>query len=122
VNGRPLLDGGRAQLARAKQVERMQRDAEARAAWPAVYPSLSDDRPGLVGALLGRAEAQVLRLSMLYALLDGSATIRHAHLTAALALWEYVEASVRYLFEKRLGDPIADTLLAALERAHPARL
>ena len=34
-------------------------------------PTLSADRPGLLGAVLGRAEAQVLRLALVYALLDG---------------------------------------------------
>jgi hypothetical protein len=36
----------------------------------------------------GRAEAQVLRLSMIYALLDNTATIAEVHLRAALALWD----------------------------------
>lgn len=40
------------------------------------------------------------------------------HLTAALALWEYCEASARYIFGQRLGDPVADELLQAL-RQHP---
>ena len=35
-----------------------------------VYPDLSRERDGLAGALLGRAEAQTLRLSVLYAPLD----------------------------------------------------
>ena len=34
-------------------------------------PALSADRPGLLGAILGRAEAQVLRMALIYALLDG---------------------------------------------------
>ena len=54
---------------------------------------------------------------MIYALLDGSAVIRHAHLNAALGLWQYVEASVWYLFGTSLGDPTADTVLAALDQA-----
>ena len=39
------------------------------------------------------AEAQVLRLSTLYAVLDRSAAIRVPHLRAALALWDYAERS-----------------------------
>ena len=45
------------------------------AIWDAVYPELSADRPGMLGAILGRAEAQVLRLALIYALLDRSAFI-----------------------------------------------
>jgi hypothetical protein len=100
----------------------MRRDPEARAAWHAVYPTLSEERPGLVGTLLARAEAQVLRLSMLYALLDGTDTIRPEHLNAALAVWEYVEASVVYIFGTSVGDPVADTLLTALHDALPEGL
>ena len=84
-------------------------------AWDAVWDALTEDRPGLVGCLLARAEAQVLRLHDLC--LDGSAVIRHAHLNAALGLWQYVEASVWYLFGTSLGDPTADTVLAALDQA-----
>ena len=59
---------------------------------------------------------------MLYALLDGTATIRAEHLNAALALWEYVEDSVTYIFGKSMGDPIADTLLTTLQDCHPQGL
>jgi Protein of unknown function (DUF3987) len=106
----------------AKTVTTVQRDEEARAAWKAVYAALTEDHPGLVGTLIARAEAQVVRLSMLYALLDGSATIRADHLYAALAFWEYCEASVRYLFGSSLGDTQADALLAALQDCAPRGL
>lgn len=43
------------------------------------------------------------------------------HLLAALAVWDYACASVRYLFGERLADPDADTLLAEL-RATPEGL
>jgi len=106
----------------AKGIQQMYRDAHATAAWHAVYPALSEGHPGLVGALIARAEAQVLRLSMLYALLDGTATIQAKHLYAALALWEYVEASAAYIFGDTMGDPIADTLLDALQSCYPQGL
>ncbi len=95
----------------------MTRDPEAAAAWRDVYADLSRERDGLVGALLGRAEAQTLRLSVLYAVLDQSPAIRLPHLQAALAVWAYAEASVLYLFGGRLGHPIADAILDALRRA-----
>jgi len=59
---------------------------------------------------------------MLYALLDASEIIKAEHLYAALALWEYVEASTAYVFGETLGDPIADTLLAALQACYPRGL
>jgi len=122
VDFQPLLAQLREVFSKARDIERMQRDEEGTAAWHAVYPALSEGKPGLVGALLARAEAQVLRLSMLYALLEGTATIGPRHLYAALAVWEYCEASVAYIFGSSLGDPTADTLLTALEASHPKGL
>ena len=65
--------------------------------------------------MTGRAEAQVLRLSLIYALLDRSHSVKPEHLIAALAFWERVEASVRYIFGDRTGDPVADAILNALQ-------
>jgi hypothetical protein len=93
------------------------RDAEARSLWAKVYPDLSEGKPGMVGALTSRAEAQVLRLSMIYALLDGEKLVRAPHLLAALAVWDYCEISVRYIFGQTLGDPVADCILEALQAA-----
>ena len=106
----------------AHGVGEMHRDEIARAGWRRVYggkgkPGLSDGKPGLMGAMLARAEAQVLRLSMIYALLDKSAVIRLEHLKGALALWEYCERSARYIFGDALGDPTVDTVLQALRNA-----
>src|SRR6185312_9136937 len=48
-------------------------DAQAWQAWEKRYGALSAGRPGLLGAVLGRAAPQILRLALLYALLDLSA-------------------------------------------------
>lgn len=95
------------------------RDAQARGRWRSEYGSLSAGRPGLLGAATSRAEAQVLRLSLLYALLDQSREICLPHLEAALAVWRYCDASAHYIFGDALGDPDADEALALL-RAHSA--
>ena len=86
----------------------------ARDAWIAIYPELSAGRPGLLGAILARAEAQTLRLAVLYAALDGSPVIEIAHLKAALAVWVYAEQSAAYIFGDRMGDRVADAILSAL--------
>lgn len=97
-------------------------NTEARDLWADEYAQLSEGQPGLLGAVLSRAEAQVLRLSLIYALLDQSHDIRRPHLAAALALWSYCEDSARYCFGGSLGDPMADLILNALRDVFPEGL
>jgi hypothetical protein len=92
---------------------------EARDLWSAEYHELSAAQPGLFGAVVARAEAQVLRLSMIYALLHSTYYIELAHLRAALAFWRYCQASARYIWGDLLGEPIADDILRALRQAGP---
>jgi hypothetical protein len=98
----------------ARVVGRMTRDENARQLWHAIYDKLSEGQPGLLGAVLSRAEAQVLRIACVYALLSTKSVIMPEHLKAALAVWEYSEASARFIFGDALGDPIADEILRAL--------
>jgi len=98
----------------ARGTEELKRDEGAREIWHNVYGKLSEGAPGLFGAVTSRAEAQVMRLACLYALLDGCSEIKATHLKAALAVWEYCEDSARYIFGDALGDPVADDILQAL--------
>lgn len=94
---------------------------DGRAAWAAVYGELSGDVPGLAGALLARAEANVLRLTGLFAMLDCTLEMTAQHLDAALAIWEYAEDSSTGIFGQRFGDPVADALITEI-RSHPEGL
>ena len=58
----------RSAIAQAHDRGEIRRDPAASARWRAVYHDLSDGRPGLLGSMTGRAEAQVMRLACLYAL------------------------------------------------------
>jgi len=108
-------------IERARGLGRLDKDDETREAWAAVYPDLSRGEPGLFGAVTARAEAQVLRLSVLYAALDGDTAIRLPHLKAALAVWEYAEASARYIFGDRIGDLVADRIVELLSSGEKTR-
>jgi hypothetical protein len=108
-------------LAFAAKVGEVARDESARKVWAEVYEPLSAGRPGLAGALLGRAEAHVMRLALIYALMDLATEIGPQHLLAATALWDYVERSVYFIFGDWLGDPVADDLLRLL-RSSPGGL
>ncbi len=99
----------------ANNPSRIAFDKNAKAIWYSVYPELSKGAPGLFGSVTSRAEAQVIRLALLYALLDTSPLISKEHLLAALAIWEYCEASSRCIFGSSIGDSIADKILGALK-------
>jgi len=70
-----ILNRLRSALDFAHETERAQFDATAREMWHRVYPDLSEGQPGLLGAVTSRAEAQVVRLALIYALLDCSEVI-----------------------------------------------
>jgi hypothetical protein len=101
-------------IAFASQAGEVRRTPAARERWNAMYPDLSRGEVGLAGAIAARSEAHVLRLSLIYALLDKSSVIDVPHQAAAAALWDYAERSVLYLFGDRLGDPTADAIRAML--------
>ncbi len=108
-------------LAHGRRTAEMHRDEAAAALWRTVYDDLTAGGTGSLAAMTARAAPQVLRLSVLYAVLDESHEIGEPHLRAALALWRCCEASVRYVFGDSLGDEVADRILAAL-RASPRGL
>lgn len=101
----------------ARSMKELKRDDEANALWAEIYDELSEGKPGLLGAIISRAEPQVMRLACLYALLDCSAVICRRHLKAGLALWRYCEESAQFIFGDSLGDPVADEILRALRQA-----
>jgi hypothetical protein len=113
----PLISRLKTATEFARGVGEMHRDAEAAAMWHGVYPQLSGERGGLFGAITSRAEAHVLRVSCIYALLDHSNEVRRCHLEAALALWKYCEDSAEFIFGTALGNQIADRILKALRNA-----
>jgi hypothetical protein len=78
--------------------------------WREAYHDLSAGRAGLTGAVASRVEAQVLRLALIYALLDDAANVSATHLTAALEVWRYCEQSVTFIFGSSTGDPTADEI------------
>jgi hypothetical protein len=96
-------------------VGQMKRDAEANDLWEGIYYELAKEAPGMAGAILARGEAHVVRLSMLYALLDGSSVVRAPHLQAAAAVWDYSQRSVAYIFGDAVGNRVADTILRELK-------
>ncbi len=114
IDWAPMLSRLSAAVEFGARIERLGFDEPARRCWWELYPSLSEPGPGLLGAVTARAEAHVVRLALLYALLDSAEQIRLVHLDAAVALWGYAAASARWVFGDSLGDPLADEICRAL--------
>ena len=110
-----LVEDVRSTVEFAKQVDEVRWDTETRPLWAEIYPALSSGIPGLIGAMTARAEAYVTRLSCIYALLDQSVTIKPKHLLAAVALFDYAESSVHYIFQEETGNKFANDLLQTLQ-------
>jgi Protein of unknown function (DUF3987)/CHC2 zinc finger len=79
------------------------------AAWAHWYNKRENGK-GIVGALLQRDRTHVLRLAMIYAILDGKVTINEDHLEAALAVWNYCAQTVRRIFGNMKGSSVAEKI------------
>lgn len=112
-----LVCGLKSALEASQSTDRVEFDAESYRAWEPAYDILSENAEGIFGSMTARAEAQVVRLATVYALLDSSNTIRLPHLKAAQEVWAYCEDSVRFIFGDNLGDETADSILRMLRAA-----
>ena len=104
----------RSALSLARQEQAIQRTEAATDLWREIYPGLTAERPGIYGLVTSRAEAQILRLSLVYALLDECSQVDEQHIRAAMAVWDYCERSCCWVFGEGTGDDTADEILQAL--------
>jgi len=103
-------------LAAQQRTDSIAMSKPAQAPWHEVYSALASGGEGLFAHITSRAEAQTVRLALLYALLDRAETIDVVHLEAALAVWKCCEASARHVFGDMVGDRTADLILQTLRR------
>ena len=107
------------EAARTDRPERT-RDADAAELWDHLYRNeFSADRSGIYGDVTARAAAQVVRLSLIYALLDQSQQVGVPHLKAGLAVWRFSAESAKLIFGDLLGNPVANRILGELRAVHP---
>lgn len=93
-------------IATAHEVGQMRFDDPAISYWKTIYNDLSEDVPGVVGSVTARAEAQVVRLAIIYALCDQANLIAEKHIKAAQSFWDYCKESAKYIF----GDVVLNKL------------
>lgn len=92
----------------------VERNDEASQYWREIYPDLTSERDGRWGTSTSRGAPQVVRLSLLFCVLDGKRTIELPHLEAAKAVWDYCCSSARWVFEDFQFSQNANKLIAAL--------
>jgi hypothetical protein len=110
-----------AAIAHARHAGLIERSDDAKQLWAEMYPALEAERGGLVASLTARGSPQVLRLSVLYALLDGTTAVEPGHLLSAAAVWAYSEQSAAYVFGEATGDPVADRIVQGLQHGDLSR-
>jgi Protein of unknown function (DUF3987) len=96
------------------------RDEEAEKLWCSYEGEFLEEKPHAVwGNATSRIEAQIFRLSIIFALIDCSETIRAEHVAAAKAVWDYCDLSARWAFCKFRFSPVAQKILDTV-RTHGA--
>jgi hypothetical protein len=99
----------------AQGIGAIRRSHEANKLWCSFYDELKENIPsGLWGKAVTRGCAQVVRLSMIYALMDLSETVEVGHLRAAKTVWDYCHASARWALEENRFSKDALSIYAAL--------
>ena len=98
-------------ISESRRFSRFSRTPNAEELWTHLYEIIDDEQTGLVGAVTARAEAQVLRLSLVYALADGASQIGVGHLVPAVAVWDFLVASAWAIFSDAGEDRVVTRLL-----------
>jgi hypothetical protein len=77
--------------------------------WTKLYVKLNDEKEafGFIDGVLVRDTSHLLKLALIYAVLDQSDTIEVAHFNAALAICDFCQASAHWLFRERTGNRLA---------------
>jgi hypothetical protein len=79
-----------------------------------LYAHLTRPRHGILAKLTTRAAPMVLRIALIYALLDQASEIDVCHIDAALEVWRYSEETCLFVYGLVTGSQIADRILGQL--------
>ena len=98
----------------ARQFGEVEFSDDARKLYVALYGDLTKDGTGLHAIVTARAEAQLIRLALTYAVIEASPVITTHHLNAAVAVWDYCDGSALYLFGDSQPNPLEGRIVEAL--------
>lgn len=93
-------------------------DEGAKQTWRDSYGDLVQDFEGVLGTVTSRAAPQVLRLTMLFAVMEKDNVMKKEHLKAALTLWKYALKSADFIFEDNMNGKTQNKILLGLTTNH----
>jgi hypothetical protein len=112
-----LKEAFRQRFANIDEPFRFYRTQDANALWEKIYYKLNNQKHvSFLDGVLVRDTSHLLKLAMIYAVLDKTNKIETIHLEAALAVCDYSQASARWLFAEHTGNPLANAIYRALLR------
>jgi hypothetical protein len=79
-----------------------------------LYYTLSRPRIGQWGTITARAPQQVIRLSLIFAIINGHSRIQTTDQDAAVECWRFCDDSTKYIFGDRVEDARAVQILTTL--------
>jgi hypothetical protein len=111
-----IVNCTRAALDFASKVGMVELSRQSKALWQEEYVRITNaaDVAPLVDAVTARGEAQVRRLSMIYAIADMSPIVKLQHLRAGLEVWRYCNDSAQYIFERTKGPSLTQKIIQLL--------
>jgi hypothetical protein len=108
-------------ILKARRIQAVRRNHQAEEQWTYEYERLRrgeregiPERKAMALDVASRAHVMVLRMSLIFAALDGNPVVTTAHQDAALAVWDYCERCVSYLFGEVATDPVENVIAEAL--------
>lgn len=104
-------------VSQAQQIGKMTYSRAAARRWERDYELLrrgwlngQRGRKGMAQEAGARAHAVVMRISVIFAAMDGTTVIGPEHQAAAFAVWDFSERSIAKLFAGLSGDPVKDVI------------
>ena len=86
--------------------------------WKNLYPLVSKDYAGTVGAVTTRAEAMIPRIALIFAVIAGHDFVEPEDLESAAAVWGYcLDSANRLFFDGGVEDPKQRKVIEALKNA-----
>ena len=101
-------------VGRAKDIGRMDFDQKAANYWFQLYNKISSNDSSIVGTLTARQEAQIRRLAMIIALINGKSVIDFDSLIFAEKIFDYSIETLKEIYGESMGDPLTDKILDLL--------